>query len=268
MTVLTDENLKSSEGSFSMTKKNNEKRDVKFQSENPSFCVILPMYNEATNAQICVNTIYNHLKTKNVRIGIIAVDDGSRDQTKQILTEISSQVPCLMVESHAVNEGYGAANLTGSRRAFQEGFDYVLFMDGDLTQRVDYIDDFMIEMKKGTDFIKATRYSKGGGVQGVPFKRRLVSYVGNKLAKLFFNLPINDYTNGFRAIRTEFIPHLRCTERGFAYLVEEVAQMKKLAKTYGEVPYILTARIDPASVSKFNYSLKTYVDYFKYLVKK
>jgi hypothetical protein len=141
-------------------------------------------------------------------------------------------------------------------------------MDGDLTQRVNYIDDFMEEMKKGTDFIKATRYSKGGGVNGVPFKRRIVSYLGNKLAKLFFHLPLNDYTNGFRAIKTKFIPQLRCTERGFAYLVEEVAQMKNLAKTYGEVPYVLTARIEKESISKFSYSLKTYTNYLKHLVKK
>jgi glycosyltransferase involved in cell wall biosynthesis len=260
MTMGLDNNLEISRNQKSMS--------VDTAPAYPSFCVVLPMYNEEVNAKACVLTIYDHLKTKNVRFGIIAVDDGSKDRTNAFLNEIKPQVPCLMVETHTVNQGYGAANLTGSNRAFKEGYDYVLFMDGDLTQRVNYIDDFMEEMKKGTDFIKATRYSKGGGVNGVPFKRRIVSYLGNKLAKLFFHLPLNDYTNGFRAIKTKFIPQLRCTERGFAYLVEEVAQIKKLAKTYGEVPYVLTARIEKESISKFSYSLKTYTNYLKHLVKK
>lgn len=237
-------------------------------NEWPSFCVVLPMYNEGANAQACINTINDHLSNKKVHYGIVAVNDGSQDKTGILLNEMLTQVSCLMVEEHVVNQGYGAANLTGSDRAYREGFEYVLFMDGDLTQRVDYIDQFMVEMKKGTDFIKATRYSKGGGVDGVPFKRMLVSYVGNKLAKLFFRLPLNDYTNGFRAIKIEFIPQLRCTERGFAYLIEEVAQLKKLAKTYSEVPYTLTVRQEPGSVSKFNYSLKTYMNYLRHLVKK
>ncbi|MGZ6442203.1 MAG: glycosyltransferase [Pseudobdellovibrionaceae bacterium] len=260
MSMEFDKNL-STEGLLPMV-------DNKMSFESPSFCVVLPMYNEEVNARSCVLTIYNHLKTKNLRFGIVAVDDGSRDKTQALLSELLPEVPCLILEVHSVNQGYGAANLTGSRRAFNEGFEYVLFMDGDLTQRVTYIDDFMVEMKKGTDFIKATRYSKGGGVTGVPFKRRLVSYLGNKLARMFFNLPLHDYTNGFRAIKTEYIPHLHCTERGFAYLVEEVAQVKKLAKTYGEVPYILTVRAEKESISKFSYSLKTYINYLKHLVKK
>lgn len=242
--------------------------EAELSTATPSFCVVLPMYNEEANAKNCVLTIYNHLKTKNVRFGIVAVDDGSKDKTQKFLAEIQPEIPCLILEIHPINQGYGAANLTGSKRAYQEGFEYVLFMDGDLTQRVNYIDDFMVEMRKGTDFIKATRYSKGGGVTGVPFKRRIVSYLGNKLAKLFFNLPLNDYTNGFRAMKSKYIPHLHCTERGFAYLVEEVAQIKKLAKTYGEVPYVLTVRAEKESISKFSYSIKTYMNYLKHLVKK
>jgi glycosyltransferase involved in cell wall biosynthesis len=242
--------------------------EVRPEKRIPSFCVVLPMFNEEGCAQPCVQTIYGHIKNIATRTAVICVDDGSTDRTGELLTQMQSSVPTLIIEKHVVNQGYGAANVTGAKRAAAEGFEYVLFMDGDLTQRVSYIDDFVIEMQNGTDFIKATRYSKGGGVDGVPFKRWLVSYVGNLLAKMFFRLPIRDYTNGFRAIRTDLVKKLEAKERGFAYLIEEVYQISKIAKTYAEVPYVLTVRQDTLSTSKFSYSVKTYYNYFKYLVKK
>jgi dolichol-phosphate mannosyltransferase len=234
----------------------------------PSFCVVLPMYNEEPGAEKCVRTIYNHLQTMNRRTAIICVNDGSRDLTGEKLRALQPSIPALIVVEHETNKGYGAANVTGARRAQSENFDYILFMDGDLTQRVNYIDDFLVEMIKGTDFIKATRYSKGGGVNGVPFKRWFVSYVGNLLAWIFLRLPIRDYTNGFRAVKTSLIGQIECQERGFAYLVEEVYHLKKVAKTYAEVPYILTVRPEAFSASKFRYSFRLYYNYLKYLWKK
>lgn len=234
----------------------------------PSFCVVLPMYNEEACAKACVETIYGHIQNIPTRTAIVCVNDGSTDRTKEILHALQETVPTLIVETHVVNQGYGGANVTGAKRAHAEGFDYVLFMDGDLTQRVDYIDLFVEEMRRGTDFIKATRYSKGGGVDGVPFKRWLVSYVGNMLAWIFFRLPIRDYTNGFRAIRTDLVSKLTAKEKGFAYLIEEIYQISKYAKTYAEIPYILRVRQEEASVSKFSYSFRTYYNYLKYLVKR
>ena len=233
-----------------------------------SFCVVIPMYNEEANAQKCVTAIYNHIKNLKMRTAIIAVNDGSKDRTSELLQAMKPQIPGLIVEEHAANQGYGGANVTGAQRGYREGFEYILFMDGDLTQRASYIDDFIVEMRKGTDFIKATRYAKGGGVDGVPFDRWLISYVGNKVAKFFFRLPLSDYTNGFRAIRAEFVPKIKSTERGFAYLIEEIAQVSKLGKTYGEVPYTLTVRQEKFSTSKFNYSFRTYFNYLKHLFKR
>lgn len=233
----------------------------------PRFCIVLPMYNEEANVEASISKIYNHLKTRRFSFGIIAVNDGSSDKTLEKLQEALKEVPVLVIENHIKNMGYGAANITGARRGYMDGYEYILFMDADQTQKVTYVDDFVIEMKKGIDFIKATRYSKGGGVIGVPFKRRAISYFGNKLAKIFFRLPLNDYTNGFRAMKSKFVPELNCSEKGFAYLIEEVSQLKKFAKSYSEVPYILSVRMEGESTSKFSYSYKTFINYLKYLVK-
>jgi len=57
-------------------------------------------------------------------------------------------------------------------------------------------------MKREVDFIKASRYIRGSDVVGVPQFRKTISMMGNSFAKIAFHLPITDYTNGFRAVRT------------------------------------------------------------------
>lgn len=232
---------------------------------NFNFCIVIPMYNEEANVERCVNTLSVFLDGIITKSSIIAVNDGSMDDTGKILHSLLNKYKRLIIETHKTNKGYGAANITGGKRAFKEGFKYALFMDADLTQNVNYIYNFIDVMKKDIDFIKATRYAKNGGVEGVPFKRWVVSWVGNVLARAILRLPLTDYTNGFRAVKTDIMSKVSCRERGFAYLIEEVREVSKYAKTYAEVPYILTVRENNNSRSKFQYSPKIYLNYLKHL---
>jgi dolichol-phosphate mannosyltransferase len=166
----------------------------------PSFAVLLPMYNEEAAAAACVRNISAFLATLGARTGIVAVNDGSGDATAKVLCELQRSIPGLIVETHSVNQGYGAANRTGYRAAIRAGFRYVLVMDSDGTQNPKEIARFFPPMRAGVEFIKATRYAKGGRVVGVGWQRVLISKIGNWLAKFLLRLPITDYTNGFRAI--------------------------------------------------------------------
>ena len=234
-------------------------------SDIPSFCIVLPMYNEEANAEKCVTTLRAFLASVPARTGIIAVDDGSADGTGRALRHLAAADSELIVEVHEENRGYGGANRTGFARAVKEGFEYALVMDADLTQDPVYIHGFIEAMRGKADFIKATRYAHGGKVEGVPFRRSLVSWVGNRLAQLLLRCGVTDFTNGFRAIRTDFLPKLTTRERGFAMLLEEVCEARRLGAKFAEVPYVLTVR-QSGSDSKFKYSPAVYWAYLKYLL--
>ena len=222
------------------------------------------MYNEHANAEKCVATIHRFLKSVPARTGIITVDDGSVDGTGQVLRDLTAIYPELIVEIHEKNRGYGGANRTGFARAEKEGFEYALVMDADLTQDPKYIASFVDAMRSGADFIKATRYSRGGGVEGVPFGRLMVSWAGNRLARAVLRCGLSDFTNGFRAIRMDFYPKLNTRESGFAMLMEEVCQARRKGASFAEVPYTLRVR-EAGSASKFSYSWKVYQAYLSYL---
>jgi dolichol-phosphate mannosyltransferase len=232
----------------------------------PSFCVVLPVYNEANGIEACIAGIAEFLAGVETQTGIVAVDDGSRDDSFAILTRLRARYPTLVVCQHEQNRGYGVANRTACRLVIELGFDYALVMDADGTQRPDYIERFFEPMRRGVDLVKATRYAQGGGIEGVPWQRYVISLVGNKLAHALMRVPLTDFSNGFRAVRAKKWPLLATMEDGFAVLIEEVYLARRLGFSFAEVPYILRIRQEPGSVSKFSYAWRIYWSYLKYVL--
>jgi len=235
------------------------------EEEKLKFCIILPVYNEETEIRNCVIKIHDFLDKHKSITSIIIVNDGSVDGTMIVLDSIVSSFQNIIIETHVVNKGYGEACRTGFKAALRESFDYALVMDADGTQDPKYITGFMEQMINSIDFIKATRYSKSGRVEGVHWKRRIISWIGNLLAKLVLWTPLSDYTNGFRAISATLLKKMETSDSGFSVLIEEVREAKRLSATFAEVPYVLTVRPSGHGGSKFIYSWAVYKSYLKKL---
>jgi dolichol-phosphate mannosyltransferase len=232
-----------------------------------SFAVVIPMYNEEPGAENCVQQVCEALGEIPCESKLIAVNDGSRDRTGEILDGMAPRFPNLMVVHHAKNSGYGAALRTGVSTAAKAGFDYTLFMDSDLTNHPSDLAKFVDRMRDGYDVIKATRYSGGGGVSGVPAYRVAISLVGNRIARLLFRLPVHDCTNGFRAVRTDILERMRLTENRFPIIMEELWWSKYLAHSFAEVPVTLTNRDAALRPTSFAYRPSVFWQYLKYPVR-
>jgi glycosyltransferase involved in cell wall biosynthesis len=222
------------------------------------------MYNEAEGAEECLRRVSAALDGLRHPSTLIVVDDGSTDRTTEVLTCVHADLPQLVTIRHPQNRGYGAAVRTGVEEAARRGYDYVLFMDSDLTNDPRYIPDFVARMEEGYDVIKASRYVKGGGAQGVPAWKRAVSRLGNRLARRLLGLPVHDCTNGFRAVKTRLLARMRLTEPRFAVIMEELYQAKYVARTFVEVPHTLTARVGARRPSSFSYRPSVLWSYLKY----
>jgi len=231
---------------------------------NPSFGVIIPMFNEKSGAKKCILEISHSLNQVDWTYKIIAVDDGSSDGTSDILNSLLEANQNLEVIIHRRNQGYGGALQTGIRKAHDLGLAYVLFMDSDLTNKPTDIMHFYKKMQLGVDVIKATRYSEGGRVEGVPLKRRIISRVGNFIACRLFKLPITDPTNGFRALRTSIVSGLDFKEKGFPMIMEEVYLLASMRLTYENIPVTLSNRSSEVRRSSFAYTPKQLFNYLKY----
>lgn len=225
------------------------------------------MFNEESGAAACVEAVSMALNKIPAKSYLIVVDDGSIDSTSNVLKSLLPNLPSLIVVSHQKNKGYGQALISGIKRAQDLECSYSLFMDSDLTNSPEDIMKFYIKMYEGFDVIKASRYSSGGGSEGVPFKRVIISRAGNHLAKFLFGLPITDCTNGFRAIKLSILQDISYSERGFSIIMEELFHFSKEKLTYANIPVILNTRSSNLRESSFQYSFETYGKYLKYPIK-
>jgi dolichol-phosphate mannosyltransferase len=233
-------------------------------SKAPLMAVIVPMFNEELGAAKCIQAICSKLARDLPSGHLIVVNDGSIDQTGKILEDLKDKYTFDVV-THAQNRGYGAAIATGALDAHKKGFEFGLMMDSDLTNDPGLIKEFYRVVSSGQfDLVKASRYIEGGGVDGVPWFRRLPSILGNYFASICFGLGIRDCTNGFRAIRLDLVAHENFRERGFAAIMEELVILKGKKVRATEIPYILTSRSSDLADSKFSYSWKTVRKYLFY----
>ncbi len=224
------------------------------------------MYNEEDGAEACVRAVCEELCKLPNHSTLIAVNDGSKDRTGEILARLAQLQPRLTVVDCARNSGYGSALRRGLERASRDGYEYVLFMDSDLTNDPRDIPRFVAKMEESFDVIKATRYSHGGKVTNVPFYRVAVSVVGNRLAHCLYGLPVHDCTNGFRAVKVGLLMQMKLSENRFQIIMEELYWSKFLAKTFAEVPVVLTNRTSEQRATSFSYSPKVFWGYLKYPV--
>ena len=232
--------------------------------ELASLAVVIPMYNEEAGAEECVRAVSPAITALGRRTALVAVNDASSDRTGAILASLQGEFPGLSIVSHDVNLGYGAGLKSGARHAAKLGADYVLFMDSDLTNDPKFISDFAGKIDEGYDLVKASRYTKGGGVSGVPVMARAISRAGNLLAGVLFGLPIRDCTNGFRAVRTELFCKMELAENRFPIIMEELYWIKRWNAKTAEIPYILTYRKAGRRPRSFSYRPSTFYRYIKY----
>ena len=168
--------------------------------------------------------------------GLIAVDDGSSDRTREVLEQLARRRDRLVVEAHERNGGYGAALRTGAEAAHRLGLDWVLFMDSDLTNPPSDIPRFADLIDGPVDYIKASRFEPGGSMSGVPSRRRFLSVAANRVSRLVAGRGVSDPTNGFRAIRTDAFLKMPLVERGFAIIMEELVWALRLRLRCVEPP--------------------------------
>jgi len=230
----------------------------------PSFAVVVPMFNEQSGAEKCISEISHAINNIDTTCKIIVIDDGSSDRTSNILKSLLELNHDLHVLIHKQNQGYGSALMTGIKKAHELGLSYVLFMDSDLTNQPADIIHFFKKMEANADVIKATRYSDGGNVEGVPMKRRIISRVGNVISRSLFRLPLTDPTNGFRALRTHLVAEINFKEKGFPIIMEELYLLASKQLNYENVPVTLINRNSDGRGSSFAYTPTQILNYLKY----
>lgn len=232
--------------------------------EHPSLAIVVPVFNEAATIEPGLREILAAAAGYAGRARVIAVDDGSADASGEILERLAAEVEGLQIERHPKNAGYGVALRTGTARAAGLGLDYVAYIDSDLTNPPADLLRIGELATRGHDYIKASRFVAGGGMEGVPAARRAVSVLGNLVGRALFGTGVRDVTNGFRAGRTELLASWPLREAGFAVIVEELDWALRSGVEPVEFATVLRSRTAAQRTTAFAYSPRQILAYLRY----
>jgi dolichol-phosphate mannosyltransferase len=230
----------------------------------PSLATVVPVYNEESGIERSSHAIVTAVEQYLGRSIVIAVDDGSSDASATLLAKLELDLDLLLVCRHEINAGYGAALRTGAQHAATLGFEYVAFIDSDLTNPPEDLLKIGALASKGHTYIKGSRFIDGGGMVSVPFWRQTVSRAGNAVGRRLFGTGVHDITNGFRAVRTDVFLSWPLQERGFPMIVEELDWALRTDVEPVEFPTVLMARQGDQRGSAFTYNPSTIYSYLRY----
>lgn len=161
---------------------------------------MLPIYNEAESVGSVIDDIVVTLHAAGISFEIIAINDGSDDQTQEILAEKLDRYPgCLRIARHPVNKGYGAAWRTGVRLARGR---LVASMDSD-GQHIAAEIPRMVKLIPPNDMVIGARTREYAG----KWYRNIANIVYNRMASSLTGHSILDLTSGFRVMRRDVIQH-------------------------------------------------------------
>lgn len=181
-----------------------------------SLCVVAPFYNEAIGA----STFYTELTTVLESLGVpyrcIFVDDGSKDDTLQVLSRIAREDTRIGVLALGRNFGHQAALTAGLDYA--DG-DVVIVMDSDLQHPPHIIKTLLEHYAQGADVVYAIREN----VQAVSWGKRLFSQGYYRLMQRATNVTIIPNAPDFRLMSYEVVLALRQMRESHRYLRGMVA---------------------------------------------
>ncbi len=207
----------------------------------PAFSVVVPMYNEADNLPGTLFTIADALKPLGRPFEIVAVDDGSTDNTEEILREQAAIHSWLKPVSYVPNRGRGYAQRKGFAAARGE---IILTTDADLSYDPQHLVSLIetLELYPEIDFAVGSPYMAGGSTKNVPFMRLLISRVANLILGYAMSGKLKTVTGILRGYRREVLDSLELESDGKEINLEIVSKAVAAGFRPMEVPAVLTGR--------------------------
>ena len=162
--------------------------------------VVIPAYNEEngiTEIAQRVLAVRGNLEKAGVgELEVIVVDDGSRDRT----AEIASQIEGVRLIQHPKNKGYGAALKTGFSQAKGE---LIGFLDADGTYPPEFFPQLCVEALNGSDLVIGSRMA--GTDSKMPITRRIGNLFFANLLTLVGRQRVSDSASGMRVFKREIL---------------------------------------------------------------
>src|SRR5580698_5278898 len=165
------------------------------------YSIVVPFYNEQENISPLYVKLTEVMDAIGERYELVFVDDGSKDKTFKVLSDIYEHDPRVNVVQLRRNFGQAPA--------LKAGFDFargeiIISMDGDLQHDPDEIPRFLEKIEEGYDLVSGWRISRTDHW----LTRQLPSRIANKMMAKLSGVDLHDFGTTFKAYRREVLSEI------------------------------------------------------------
>jgi glycosyltransferase involved in cell wall biosynthesis len=161
--------------------------------------VLVPVCNEAEGLEPLIEKLITEIEKLEEPVEIILIDDGSSDNSCQIMETIYSNYQNISIIQHRRKCGKAAALQSGFEIASGEN---IATMDADFQDNPKNIRKMIFELEKGFDFVNAKRIN-------VPFPRNLTSKFFNRVVSFTTGVAIPDINSGLKVFKSEVLEEVQ-----------------------------------------------------------
>jgi glycosyltransferase involved in cell wall biosynthesis len=196
---------------------------------------VIPAYNESARLGATLERVLAFVRAQEWNAEVIVVNDGSRDDTAEIVRAMAAKVPALRLVENPGNRGKGYSVRNGMLQARGR---VVLFSDADLSAPIEEAPKLLRALEAGADIAIGSRWLRAETqTQRQPLYRQFFGRIFNLLLRLTLGLQFKDTQCGFKAFkqaavqalfprqkieRWGFDPEILYLARKFGFRVQEI----------------------------------------------
>ena len=194
-----------------------------------SISIAMAAYNEAKNIEPMLLEVVDIMDRLAMDYEVLIVNDGSTDETADIVKSVADRYPQVHLLTHEVNRGYGAAVFNALLNAQNE---LIFFTDSDRQFDLREINK-LLDLISNADLVIGYRSPRRD-----PFMRKLNAWGWNVLIGMFFGYTARDVDCAFKLMRREVVNYLRgkIKSRGATFSAEFLVRARRGGFKICEVP--------------------------------
>jgi len=217
--------------------------------------IVMPAYNEEQNIAATVQRCVQTLQELKLEGEVVVTNDGSADNTKNILAGLQKEFNNLLIVHHEKNMGYGAGLYDAIMAAHGE---IIVTIDSDGQFDIKELPIFLVKHKEGFKVVTGFRKAKKDSFMKVFANRCLVC-----LTNIMFGLKLKDANTAFKLFDAQALRSIKIESRGYQTPTEIMVKLKTLGYPIAEVGVTHSFRQKGKSALGV---IKTASDMFSFLV--